>query len=390
MQDFANSRLFSPFTLGGVTLPNRIVIAPMQMYEAEDGFANDWHLAHLGRFAIARAGLVFTEVLCVEPRGRSTYRDCGIWKDEHIAPLARVAALLRRCGSVPGAQIGHCGPKAARQKPWDGLRPLGPEDAVRGEPPWTPVASTAEPSADGYHVPAALTLAEIAAVVDMFGQGARRVAAAGFDVLDIHAAHGYLIHSFLSPIANKRSDAYGGDRQGRMRFALEIAEAVRAHFPRPKPILFRLSCIDRIDSGWDMADTLVLAAELRARGIDAIDCSSGGIRGANSLAVFDKIGGPPPGYQVPFAAEIRGKLGMPTMAVGLITEPTHAEDILAQGQADLVAIGREALYDPNWPLHAAIALAGKRDNQRQFGYWPPNYGWWLQYREKQQARRPAG
>jgi 2,4-dienoyl-CoA reductase-like NADH-dependent reductase (Old Yellow Enzyme family) len=285
---------------------------------------------------------------------------------------------------VPGAQIGHCGPKAARQKPWDGLRPLGPEDAARGEPPWTPVASTSEPSAEGYHVPEALSLAEIARVVDAFGQGARRCAEAGFDVLDIHAAHGYLIHTFLSPIANKRADAYGGDLRGRMRFALEIAEAIRAHWPADKPVLFRLSCIDRIDFGWEMADTLTLAAELR---IDAIDCSSGGIRGANSLAVFDRIGGPPPGYQVPFAAEIRTKLGMPTMAVGLITDPRHAERILADGQADLIAVAREALYDPNWPLHAAIALAGRQDNQRQFGYWPPNYGWWLQYREKQQARR---
>jgi len=389
MTDLARTHLFSPFTLRGVTIPNRVVVAPMQMYEADDGFANDWHLAHLGRFAMARAGLVFTEVLCVEPRGRSTYRDCGIWKDEHIAPLQRIAALLRRCGTVPGAQIGHCGPKAARQTPWAGLRPLGPADASRGEPPWTPVASTDEPSAEGYHVPEALSGAEIARVVDAFGQGARRCAEAGFDVLDVHAAHGYLIHTFLSPVSNKRADGYGGDLKGRMRFALEIAEAIRVHWPRDKPILFRLSCIDRYEAGWEMADTLVLAAALRDRGIDAIDCSSGGIRGANSLAAFDRVGGPPPGYQVPFAAEIRARLAMPTMAVGLITDPHHAEHILAEGQADLIAIAREALYDPNWPLHAAIALAVKQDNQRQFGYWPPNYGWWLQYREKQQARREA-
>lgn len=389
MPEPADPHLFRPFRLGGVTLPNRIVISPMQMYEADDGLANDWHLAHLGRFALARAGLVFTEVLCVEPRGRSTYRDCGIWADAHVAPLRRIADLLRRCGSVPGAQIGHCGPKAARQKPWDGLRPLGPEDAARGEPPWRPVASTDEPSAENYHVPEALSLPEIGRVIDAFGQGARRCHEAGFDVLDIHAAHGYLIHTFLSPIANKRADAYGGDLGGRMRFALEIAEAIRVHWPREKPVLFRLSCIDRADGGWEMADTLVLARELRARGIDAIDCSSGGIRGANSLAVFDRIGGPPQGYQVPFAAEIRAKLAMPTMAVGLITDPHHAEQILADGHADLIAVAREALYDPNWPVHAAIALTGRQENQRQFSYWPPNFGWWLQYREKQQARRGA-
>ncbi|MBL8671493.1 MAG: NADH:flavin oxidoreductase/NADH oxidase [Alphaproteobacteria bacterium] len=372
--------LFKPLTLRGVTIPNRVVIAPMQMYMAtKDGFYTDWHLVHLGRYAIGKAGLIFTEVLCVEPRGRSTYSDAGIWDDAHVGPLKRVADFLRSCGSVPGVQIGHCGPKAARQRPHEGLKPLGPAEAAKGEPPWTPVASTDEPSDAGYHVPHALTTSEVQDLVATFGRCAARVAP-HFDVLDIHAAHGYLIHTFLSPIANKRTDRYGGDRQGRMRFALEIAEAVRAAWPQDKPIFFRLSCIDRAPGGWEMPDTLALAQELRARGIDVIDCSSGGIRGANSIAIFKKIGPPAPGYQVPFAAEVKKTLGMPTMAVGLIAEAKHAEAILRAGDADLVAIAREALANPHWALHASNEL--QADPNFTFDYWPPNHAWWLQYREE--------
>jgi len=369
--------LLSPFTLRGVTLPNRIVVSPMQMYMAgPDGACTDWHLVHLGKYANARWGMVFTEVLCVEPRGRSTYSDAGIWSDDHVAPLRRIADFIRAQGSVPAAQIGHCGPKASRQRPFEGLQPLTPADAARGEPPWQGVAATAEPSAPGYPEPHALTPAEIAEVVAAFGAGARRCREAGFDVLDIHAAHGYLIHSFLSPLGNKRTDTYGGSPAGRMRIALEIAEALRAEWPDEKPILFRLSCVDRFEGGLEIGDTIALARELHPRGVDAIDCSAGGIKGPNSL--FSLTQPPSPGFQVPLADAVRRGAEMPTMAVGMIMDPHHAEQILQEGKADLIALGREALNDPHWALHAARALS----EGQTYEAWPPNMGWWLEVRQR--------
>lgn len=373
------AKLLSPFRLRGITLPNRMVVSPMQMYmTGPDGCCTDWHLVHLGKYAIARFGTVFTEVLCVEPRGRSTWSDAGIWSDDHVPPLKRVADFIRAQGSVPAAQIGHCGPKASRQRPFEGLQPLGPADGARGEPPWQAVGSTAEPSAPGYQVPHALTIPEIEAVVAAFGEGARRCNEAGFDVLDVHAAHGYLIHSFLSPLGNRRTDAYGGGRAGRIRFALEIAEALRCNWPEEKPILFRLSCIDRMEGGLVIEDTVALAQALRARGIDVIDCSSGGIKGPNSLFSLAARAPPAPGFQVPLAAAVRRGAGIPTMAVGMIIDPEHAERILQEGKADLVAVAREALFNPHWALHAARALG----EERTFDAWPPNMGWWLEVRQR--------
>ena len=380
------SLLFSPFTLRGVTFPNRIVIAPMQMYMAgKDGLATDWHFQHLAKYAIGGAGTVMTEALIVDPVGRNTYGDLGIWSDDHIAPLRRIAGFLQSQGALAAAQLHHAGPKASRQRPWEGLGPLGDAEAATGEPPWQPVSSSAGRSVDGWHQPRSMTVEEIRRLVEDYGHGARRAAEAGFDVLDIHAAHGYLIHSFLSPVANARNDEYGGGIEGRMRLALEIAESVRAQWPADKPLFFRISCVDwRKDlddrkDGWTIEDSIVLARALAARGVDLIDCSSGGIRAENSLMDFAKKRIKlKRGHQVPYAEAIRREAAMPTMAVGVILDGPQAEAILQAGQADLIAIGREALTDPHWGLHAAQALGIDPD----WRHWPPSYGWWLQLRER--------
>ena len=370
------AKLLSPFTLRGVTLPNRMVVSPMQMYKSgPDGLSTDWHLVHLGKYANAGFGTIFTEVLCVEPRGRSTYSDAGIWDDAHVKPLKRIADFIREQGSVPAAQIGHCGPKGSRQRPYEGLQPLSDEGS---EAPWQVVASTAEPSAPGYQTPHALSIDEIQEIVATFGEGARRCDEAGFDVLDVHAAHGYLIHSFLSPLGNKRTDAYGGDQAGRMRFALDIADALRRNWPDEKPILYRLSCIDRMEGGLEVEDTVALARELQARGIDAIDCSSGGIKGPNSLFSLATKAPPTQGFQVPLSDAVKHGSEMPTMAVGMIMDPEYAEQILQDDKADLIAVGRQALFNPHWALHAARAL----NEGQTFDDWPPNMGWWLEVRQR--------
>lgn len=380
------SALFSPFTLRGVTFPNRIVIAPMQMYKAApDGLATDWHFQHLAKYAVGGAGTVMTEALIVDPVGRNTYGDLGIWSDAHVAPLARIAAFLKSQGSIPAAQLHHAGPKSSRQRPWEGLGPLGDVEAARGEPPWQPVSSVAAKTIEGWHQPRAMSVPEIGQLVHDYGAAAGRVARAGFEVLDIHAAHGYLIHSFLSPVANTRNDEYGGDLEGRMRLAIEIAQSVRAHWPEDRPLFFRLSCVDwrpdldRRTDGWTIEDSITLSRRLQGCGVDLIDCSSGGIRAENSIMDFVKTRTKlKRGHQVPYAEAIRAETGIPTMAVGVILDGPQADAILQRGQADLIAIGREALTDPHWALHAAQALGEDKDWQR----WPPSYGWWLELRER--------
>ena len=378
--------LFSPFTLRDVTFPNRVVIAPMQMYKAApDGLANDWHFQHLAKYAVGGAGTVMTEALIVDPIGRNTYGDLGIWSDDHVAPLARIAGFLQQQGSLAAAQLHHAGPKSSRQRPWEGLGPLGKAEAAKGEPPWQPVSSMASQTITGWHQPRAMTIDEIHRLIDAYAAGARRVDRAGFDVLDIHAAHGYLLHSFLSPVSNQRDDGYGGDLAGRTRLVLEIAEALRANWPAGKPLFFRLSCVDwrkdlddRTD-GWTIEDSITLSRELHARGVDLIDCSSGGIRAENSIMDFVKKRRKlKRGHQVPYAEAIRKETGIPTMAVGVILDGPQAEAILQAGQADLIAIGREALIDPHWALHAAQALGVDPD----WSGWPPSYGWWLELRER--------
>lgn len=378
--------LFTPYTLREVVFPNRLVLAPMQMYVADrDGTLNDWHFQHLARFATGGFGTVMTEALMVEARGRNTYGDCGIWDDAHVGPLRRLVDFLHGQGTLAAAQLHHAGPKASRQRPWEGRGPLGEREAARGEAAWQPVAASSGKTLDNWHEPRAATLDDIAEIVAAYGQGARRADEAGFDVLDIHAAHGYLIHSFLSPVNNDRTDAYGGSLEGRMRLALEIAEELRRHWPEGKPLIFRLSCVDwRPDlderkDGWTLDDSVVLARELKARGVDVIDCSSGGIRSASSGTDFLLKRQPlRKGHQTPYAARIRKDAEIATMAVGVIVDGPQAEAILQDGKADLIAIGREALVDPHWALNAARAL-GVPD---PWSMWPPSYGWWLKMREE--------
>lgn len=374
--------LLTPYKLRSVTLPNRMVLSPMQMYKAKDGLPTDWHVQHLAKFAVGGFGTVFTEALCVSPEGRNTYGDMGIWSDDFVPALRKMADLLRSCGAVPAAQLHHCGPKSSRQRPWEGYGPLGAADAERGDIAWQPLAPSDSAKAVGWLRPKRMTEVDIAEVVEQFAAGTRRCARAGFDFLEVHAAHGYLIHSFLSPLGNELEGRYGGTLQNRMRLALEIAEAVRANWPDDKPLSFRLSCVD--DSGgsgegWTMDDTLVLSRELKKRGVDIIDCSSGGI----GLPPTAKIMARAPMFQVPYAEQIRRECdNVPTIAVGLIRTAHEAEDILQRGQADLIAIAREALFDPNWALKAAVELGGI---DKFNAAWPPSYGWWLYRRARSLA-----
>jgi 2,4-dienoyl-CoA reductase-like NADH-dependent reductase (Old Yellow Enzyme family) len=375
------AKLFEVFRHRDVELSNRVVISPMQQYAAEpSGLVNDWHFVHLTKMAVGGAGLVFTEALAVEPKARLTHGDLGIWSDDHIPGLSRVAESIRANGAIPGAQLIHAGRKASMSRPWHGYVPLTEDDArERGESPWQTISSTATPANPGWHVPTALDEAGIEEVLGFFEQAARRADRAGFDVLDIHGAHGYLIHCFLSPLANERSDRYGGSLENRMRFAIQVAEAVRRGWPSEKPLYYRLSCVDGIDGGWDLDDSVALARCLKECGVDVIDCSSGGLTQRATPAIIPRA----PGFQVPYAARIRRDAEIPTMAVGLITDPFHAEEIVASGDADLIAIGRESLFNPHWAHHAAQALGADPG----FEDWAPQYGWWLYRRER--ARQAA-
>lgn len=363
--------------LGSVELPNRMVVSPMQQYMAgADGLARDWHLVHLTKLAVGGFGLVFTEALAIEPQGRLTYRDIGIWNDEQIPGLQRLAACIAEAGAVPGAQLNHAGRKASVAPPFFGFEPLGEKDGrERGEHPWPVVSASAIEANPGWPTPKALSRDEIARVLERFAAGARRARKAGFEALNVHGAHGYLIHAFLSPLANSREDDYGGELSNRMRFALEVAEAVRSEWPAEKPIFYRLSCVDGVEGGWELDDTVVLARELAARGVDVIDCSSGGLGRRATPAIIPRQ----PGFQVPYAARVRREAGVASMAVGLIMDARHAESIVAGGEADLVAIGREALHNPNWGLQAAVELEGPEAFE---AHWPPTYGWWLYRRAK--------
>lgn len=371
------SQLFSPLALRSVTLPNRVVASPMCMYVAKEGVANDFHYSHLSALARGGAGLVFTEATAVEPRGRITYGCLGLWSDEHAAALTRITQFIAASGAVPAMQIAHAGRKASSHTAFAGGQALQAKDAEHGSPPWETVGPSAVPVTEGAPVPRALNEAEIKDTIELFAAAARRALRAGFRVLEVHAAHGYLIHSFLSPISNKRNDAYGGELNGRMRFALEVAEAVRAAWPDELPLFFRISSIDGPADGWSIEDSAALAGELKARGVDVIDCSSGGIAGPARYRATDagkplRSGGERPrGFQVPYAEHIRQHAGIRTMAVGVIVDPHQAEEIVASGRADLVALGRELLYNPFWPLHAAQAL----EADPEFRLWPDSYRW---------------
>jgi 2,4-dienoyl-CoA reductase-like NADH-dependent reductase (Old Yellow Enzyme family) len=373
--------LFSPLALRGVTLKNRVVISPMCQYSAKDGFAGDWHLVHLGKFAQGGAALVFTEAAAVEAGGRITHGDLGIWSDDHVPGLKRITDFIKSQGSVPGIQLAHAGRKASMQRPWHGNGPIDDSDRARGEDAWAVVAPSPIAMDAGWLVPHELTVAEIARLQGSWRDAALRALRAGFEVIELHGAHGYLGHEFLSPLSNKRSDRYGGDLQGRMRFVLELAEILRAAWPDDKPLFTRLSSVDGVDGGWTLEDTVVLSRELKARGVDVIDCSSGGLMGSATAARVKRG----PGFQVPYAERVRKDVAIDTMTVGLILEPGHAESILQAGQADLIAIGREALYNPNWAQHAEAALRGPG----QFENWPHQYGWWLDKRQQMLDRDAA-
>lgn len=377
MADHQTSALFSPLTVSGVTFKNRIVVSPMCTYSADDGLASDWHMIHLSQYAMGGAAAVFTEAAAVEPRGKITHGDLGIWSADHARALKPVTASIARFGALPAIQIAHAGRKASMQRPWHGNGAMDDSDTARGEMPWEIVAPSPEPVREGWIMPGELTIEEIGAIQDRFATAAGHALDAGFEVLEIHSAHGYLSHSFLSPTSNHRNDAYGGDRAGRMRFALETAEKVRAVWPDDKPLFVRISSVDTdgVTEGWQLEDSVVLAGELKARGVDVIDCSSSGISGPATAAQ----GKTPLGFRTAYSSRIGTEADVTTMVVGLVIHAEHAETIIADGQADLVAIGREALFDPYWGRHAAHKLGA----DPEFADWPEQYGWWLVRREPQ-------
>jgi 2,4-dienoyl-CoA reductase-like NADH-dependent reductase (Old Yellow Enzyme family) len=336
--------LFTPFQLRSVVFPNRIGVSPMCEYSSEDGFATDWHLVHLGARAQGGAGLVMIEASAVTPEGRISIGDLGIWKDEHIEKLAQIVRFIHSQGSRAGIQLAHAGRKASMTVPFGGERLLKPEEGQ-----WQTVAPSSIPFSETYSVPKALDEAEIAGVVSAFADAAKRADRAGFDFVEIHGAHGYLLHEFLSPLSNQRTDQYGGNFENRTRLPLEVVDAVRAAWPEHLPLFMRISATDWAEGGWTPQDSVELARKLRAGGVDLVDVSSGG------LVPHAKIPAGP-GFQVPFAERVRKEAGVPTAAVGLITEPQQANEIIAIGQADIVLLAREMLRDPYWPLHAADAL----------------------------------
>jgi 2,4-dienoyl-CoA reductase-like NADH-dependent reductase (Old Yellow Enzyme family) len=346
--------LFDPITFRDLTLPNRIVVSPMCQYSSTDGFANDWHFVHLATRAVGGAGLVFAEATAVTADGRISPDDLGIWADVHVGALGRIVRFIKGEGSAMGVQLAHAGRKGSAYAPFVG-RGAVPE----AEGGWEPIGPTEVPFDNNYPIPRAMTLIEIAEVIDAFRQAAGRAQAAGFDVIEIHSAHGYLLHEFLSPISNTRTDEYGGSFENRIRLCLEVVEAVRSAWPERSPLFLRVSVTDWVDGGWDIEQTVELARRLTGMGVDLIDCSSGGM-------VPDAPVPTTPGYQVPFAERIRREASMATGAVGLITTPRQANDIIAKGQADLVVLARELLRDPYWPLRAA----------RELGHqvpWPAQY-----------------
>jgi 2,4-dienoyl-CoA reductase-like NADH-dependent reductase (Old Yellow Enzyme family) len=336
--------LFDPIGVRDLTLKNRIVVSPMCQYSSVDGFSNEWHFVHLASRAVGGAALVFTEAAAVTPDGRISPQDLGIWDDRHVEGLATIVSFIHGQACAAGIQIAHAGRKGSTARPWKGGGAV-----ARGDGGWEPVGPTAQPFAPNYPQPRALERSEIAGVVAAFRRAAGRALAAGFDVVEIHAAHGYLIHEFLSPLSNTRTDDYGGSFDNRVRLCLEVADAVRAVWPARLPLFVRISATDWTDGGWDIEQSIELARRLRERGVDLIDCSSGG----NVASAKIPLG---PGYQVPFAARIRREAGIAAGAVGLITAAAQANDIVQRGDADCVSLAREMLRNPYWPLAAAREL----------------------------------
>ncbi len=352
------SQLFSPLKLRGLTLKNRVVVSPMCMYSSEHGLANDFHLVHLGSFALGGAGLILSEATAVSPEGRISPQDLGLWEDAQIRPLARVCDFVHGAGALIGVQLAHAGRKASMRAPFRG-RGQVPDPVPDIEGGWTPLAPSPERYSEMYRAPSELSGDDIARVVADFAAGAQRALLAGFDVIELHAAHGYLLHEFLSPLSNLRADGYGGSFENRARLVLEVTRAVRRAWPEHLPLFVRLSATDWTPGGWTPDDTVALSQLLSHEGADVIDVSSGGLSPEQQVEVV-------PGYQVPFAARVRAEAKVKTVAVGLITGAQQAEAILQQGAADLVAVARQALRDPHWPLRAAFELGEDVS-------WPPQY-----------------
>ena len=346
--------LFEPLTLGNVTLRNRIAISPMCEYSAVDGVPNDWHLVHLGSRAVGGAGLVFTEATAVSPEGRISPADTGIWNETQQAAWARIAGFISAQGAVPGIQLAHAGRKASTDTPWRGGKAV---DAAHGG--WTPVAPSAITFGDGDVEPEALDDAGVRKVIGDFAAATSRSREAGFGLVEIHAAHGYLLHSFLSPLSNRRGDQYGGSLENRARLLREVVAAVRSEWPAPKPLVVRVSATDWVEGGWDIEQCVTLARWLKDDGVDLVDCSSGG----NVPKADIPVG---PGYQVPLAARIRREAGIATGAVGLITTPEQADGILQSGDADLILMARESLRDPYFPRRAAAVLGASIEVPAQY------------------------
>ncbi len=349
-----NTGIFTSFQLRGLELPNRVAVAPMCQYSAEDGMAQDWHLVHLGARAQSGVGLILVEATAVVPEGRISPTDLGLWKDAQIDGLARVVKFLHSMGTAAGVQLAHAGRKASMSQPWRGEQYVKPEDGG-----WQPVAPSAVAYAENFGEPRALDAAGIRNVIESFVNAAKRADAAGFDVVEIHAAHGYLLHQFLSPLTNKRTDEYGGGLENRMRLAIEVSAAVRSVWPERKPLFVRISATDWCEGGWTADESVELAKRLKSMGVDLIDVSTGGI--ARGIAI--KAG---PGFQVPFAERVRREAGIPTAAVGLITTAEEVEAILNEGKADLVLMAREFLRNPYWLLNLARERGVKMS-------WPKQY-----------------
>jgi 2,4-dienoyl-CoA reductase-like NADH-dependent reductase (Old Yellow Enzyme family) len=372
------TKLFTPFTMRDLTLKNRLVVAPMCQYSAKDGFVSDWHFVHLGRFGIGGFGLVIVEATAVSPEGRISYGDLGLWSDDQIAPLKRIVDFLHSQGAAAGIQLAHAGRKASTPVPF---RPNvdEAEKLAIGFEDWLPIAPSAvihSEKVPGFKVPREMTLSDIQDFKANFLAALGRAEEAGFDVVEIHAAHGYLLNQFLSPLANKRTDEYGGSRDNRMRLLLELTEVARAAWPAQKPLFVRISATDNHPDGWTIDDSVVLVEKLKALGIDVVDCSSGGFDGA----AFK----PKALYQVELAAELREKTGMATLAVGLITEPQEAEAIIENCEADLVALARAALDNPQWPLHAKHVLMQSDD---VYAAWPQQAGYAVKAKDRSLRQR---
>lgn len=361
--------LFTPLTLRGLTVKNRIVVSPMCQYMAEDGHVGAWHFLHHARFALSGVGLAFVEATAVMRDGRITHGCTGIWDDSHVPGYRKIVEAYKAHGVATAIQIGHAGRRGSAARPWEGAAPLTEAGPDR---PWRTAGPSALAERDGYPVPHALDQSEILEIVEAFRQAARRALEADFDVVEIHGAHGYLLHSFFSPISNQRNDDFGGDRDRRMHLPLMVTRAVREIWPDDRPLFYRVSAADNVTGGITIDDTVALAAALKTAGVDVVDCSSGGMGGPATLSET-KLGY---GYQVPYASAVRAGADIKTMAVGLIIEPEHAESILRDGKADLIALAREFLANPNWPYHAARQLG----LAEPWNVLPANYAFYLERR----------